>query len=369
MLDVGDSNARDESELRSSHAQAAVTSGNNSIAEVAEPVAILNIEDEHRFGEQSIQVPYRFFSIFLWLILFSVAGVLIRIGLLKLHTYRDAPIAPVVYPQVVGCVLIGWLNANKRAIAKSYYPLFIGLATGLCGSITTFSGWSLSTFIAFGNLETQASGHSVLAGIGVIIVVLGMSIVAVMFGEQFARLLTLEKASGNSSQPKLNFVEQTQGPTTENYFTLVLAAAVVIVVVLLSIFVVAHRGIWFATLFGPPGTIIRFKLSKLNVRNMRFAYGTFIANILGTALLAGLFIARYKVPLHSTSCNIIVGFSDGFCGCLTTVSTFIIELRSMPTRYAYGYGLTSIFVGQIVMVVIAGAYVWSQGVSGMTCTG
>ncbi|KAI9003134.1 CrcB-like protein-domain-containing protein [Gaertneriomyces semiglobifer] len=368
MLDVGDSNDRDESEVRSSHAHAAVTSGSNSIREV-ESVARLNIEDEHHIEEESIQVPYRFLSIFLWLILCSVAGVLIRIGLLKLHTYRDAPIVPVIYPQIVGCVLIGWLNANKHAIAKCYYPLFIGLATGLCGSITTFSGWSLSTFTAFANLETQASGHSVLAGIAVIIVVLGMSIMAVMFGEQVAGVISLEKASGNSSQPKLNFVEQTQGRTAECYLTLVLTTAVVIAAVLLSVFVVAHRGIWFATLFGPPGTILRFQLSKLNVRSMRFAYGTFIANILGTALLAGLFLARYNVPLHSTSCHIIIGFSDGFCGCLTTVSTFIIELRSMPTRYAYIYGLTSILFGQIVMVAIAGAYVWSQGVRDLTCTG
>lgn len=34
-----------------------------------------------------------------------------------------------------------------------YTPLYIGLATGYCGSVTTFSSWMLQVFQAFGDQE------------------------------------------------------------------------------------------------------------------------------------------------------------------------------------------------------------------------
>jgi fluoride ion exporter CrcB/FEX len=37
-------------------------------------------------------------------------------------------------------------------------------------------------------------------------------------------------------------------------------------------------------------------------------------------------------------CQALQGIQDGFCGCLTTVSTWVLELMSLRRRHAYIYG-------------------------------
>lgn len=76
-------------------------------------------------------------------------------------------------------------------------------------------------------------------------------------------------------------------------------------------------------LFAPFGTLLRFFLDRAFNRNIPFL-GTFLANSLGTLFLACLYIS----PLSSSDCRYASAFSDGFCGCLTTVSTLVAELDS-----------------------------------------
>jgi fluoride ion exporter CrcB/FEX len=49
-------------------------------------------------------------------------------------------------PQILGCFVMGMVKSNRAWLAQLYGPLFLGLGTGLCGSITTYSS---STFICF----------------------------------------------------------------------------------------------------------------------------------------------------------------------------------------------------------------------------
>jgi fluoride ion exporter CrcB/FEX len=51
---------------------------------------------------------------------------------------------------------------------------------------------------------------------------------------------------------------------------------------------------------------------------------------------------------------------NGFCGCLTTVSAFIVELHSLKATYRWRYGLSSIFLGLLIVVLVVGAFVWSK---------
>ncbi len=48
------------------------------------------------------------------------------------------------------------------------------------------------------------------------------------------------------------------------------------------------------------------------------------------------------------------GIEDGFCGCLTTVSTWVAELAALRRRHAYIYGATSFLVALALMVAIMG---------------
>ncbi len=44
-------------------------------------------------------------------------------------------------------------------------------------------------------------------------------------------------------------------------------------------------------------------------------------------------------------------------GCLTTISTFQVEISTLPTKSAYLYALTSIAVSQALLLVINLIYV------------
>lgn len=82
----------------------------------------------------------------------AIWGTLAREGLVALNTYDGESVAPLVWAQSVGCLIMGLaIGANRQAIEGRYPPAYIMITTGLCGSITTFSKWMLDVFRAFGN--------------------------------------------------------------------------------------------------------------------------------------------------------------------------------------------------------------------------
>ena len=66
-------------------------------------------------------------------------------------------------------------------------------------------------------------------------------------------------------------------------------------------------------------------------------------------------------------CQILQGVQDGFCGCLTTVSTWVGEINGLRRRSAYLYALASVLSGLGLMVVIMGSVRWSVGWSPPVC--
>lgn len=125
-----------------------------------------------------------------------------------------------------------------------------------------------------------------------------------------------------------------------------------------------------ALLFAFPGTLTRYILSvRLNPLMKSMPLGTFVANSLGTALL-GTFHVLQSVPSHVSpnTCVILQGLSDGYCGCLTTVSTFAVEVRVLKGWRGFWYVLLSWTVGQLLLLVILGSSFWAGNVhEQMTC--
>jgi fluoride ion exporter CrcB/FEX len=61
--------------------------------------------------------------------------------------------------------------------------------------------------------------------------------------------------------------------------------------------------------------------------------------------------------MHSTkSVQVLNGFMLGYCGCLTTISTFILELSKMTRSEAWKYFVLSFISSHILLLLIVGIY-------------
>ena len=108
-------------------------------------------------------------------------------------------------------------------------------------------------------------------------------------------------------------------------------------------------------IFSFPGTLSRYLLAiYMNTVMKKIPLGTMTANVIGTGLLGVFHVLQNKhshVSPHA--CSTLQGLIDGFCGTLTTVSTFAVELNVMKgSRYAWMYGGLSIVISQLLLVVI-----------------
>jgi CrcB protein len=122
----------------------------------------------------------------------------------------------------------------------------------------------------------------------------------------------------------------------------------------------------FALVLGPAGALLRYLLSRLlNPQHPSFPLGTFSANILATALVSVAFLITRISPARRTAagCAALHGVSDGFCGALSTISTFVVEIRSLNRKSAWIYLVTSWATGLVLVILIFGVYKWTKGLS------
>ena len=111
------------------------------------------------------------------------------------------------------------------------------------------------------------------------------------------------------------------------------------------------------------GAIVRWQLSRFNPFIPSFPLGTFAANITATLVFAVTILVQSRPDRNLTllSCSVLYGVDQGFCGCLSTISTFAVELDTLIRWNAYVYALVSIVVGVGVMVLVVGVPTWTTG--------
>ncbi|EFJ50159.1 hypothetical protein VOLCADRAFT_103989 [Volvox carteri f. nagariensis] len=117
---------------------------------------------------------------------------------------------------------------------------------------------------------------------------------------------------------------------------------------------------WFSILLGPSGCFLRWYLSHLNGwRDGWLQYGTFAANVLGCALVFACeaLLFRLEGSLGEVQRMALQGLMVGTAGCLTTVSTYVVEIQklalsSLPA--AYKYFLTSTLVPVALGLLVYG---------------
>jgi fluoride ion exporter CrcB/FEX len=134
-----------------------------------------------------------------------------------------------------------------------------------------------------------------------------------------------------------------------------------------------HRAI-FALLLAPPGAMLRYLLALLNSLapvSGRFPLGTFMANMTATLIIAGVYAAQHRPPAYSmpVRCDALYALQQGFCGCLSTVSTFAFEITTLTRRrWRWIYLWTSVVLGHIFVLAVLGGVKWGEGI-GAVCTG
>ena len=340
-----------------------------------------------------------------YLIFFAIWGTLARLGLQALTFYPGAPVPfSELWANVAGTFIFGFLSEDRQLFAaewgevdaeatydkkrhgkvKKTIPLYIGLATGFCGSFTSFSSFIRDVFLSLANelkapeyhpspssqsTSPRNNAYSILAVPATILTTLSLCYCALKTGSHLAILI-------HPLTPTLPF------RLTRRLFDpafVLLGPACWLAATLLCI--LPPRSAWrsqalFALVLAPPGCLLRFYISKLlNPLHATFPLGTFAVNVFGTAVL-GLSFDLQRVALAHTGvvggslvgCQVLQGVQDGFCGALTTVSTWIGELHGLKRRHAYVYGAASVGVGLGLAVGIMGSVRWSVGWADVICT-
>ncbi|EFR04819.1 hypothetical protein MGYG_07826 [Nannizzia gypsea CBS 118893] len=366
-----------------------------------------------------------------YLVFFSIFGTLARIGLQVLTVYPGAPVTTgVVWANVGGCLLIGFfaedrklfreewgdssvgrgeLNGNgdeqqriddsddddtqvltKHKAVKKTIPLYIGLTTGFCGSFTSFSSFMLDAYHALSNTLPNPNTDTILPRNG------GYSFMAVLAVLLYTVLLCLSSiVVGAHLADGLSYFTPT---LPFKFLRNILDRLIVLLAVgcwMGAIFLAIwtpdrHRPIqeqhWrgsaeFAIIFAPIGCLFRFYASLyFNPLILSFPLGTFLVNMIGTLILGICFdlqhassvVARTSIngaiaPHRLLGCQILKGIMNGFCGCTTTVSTWIAELHSLRLKHAYLYGFASVGLGLALLVVVIGTMQWTVGLAQPAC--
>lgn len=297
--------------------------------------------------------PYEHIVFFCCLAVASYAGVFTRIYLMELVNWDGVPLFPSLYPQLVGTTIMGLVTSHKLLLTDTFvYP---ALATGFCGSITTFSSWNseaVSSLLQSGEVLPN-NGVRVLGWVTTLLLGFGMSTGALTLGCHLATLspwADAKQLKPTDSPPKSRLVEGG---------IFVCAWAVLTVLIIMLPYLLGRRDLVFSGLLAALGTYLRWHLSPFNSTFKSFKLGTFLANVAGAWLLGGVVIAQGLSSEGSLLHDLLAGVATGFCGCLTTVSTFAVELSGLPLRPSYVYAVSSIVLAQLGMILVRGTVQWT----------
>lgn len=387
----------------------------NAIAEVAAPEPITHSRHSHTKDtseddistSRSYQKPEstRWTELIIvgWLIFFSILGTLARLGVEALATYPYAIVpSTVLWANMGGSFLMGFLledrqlfryrdqaeaqdsnqdkNQDKANEHKKIVPLYIGLTTGFCGSLTSFSTFLTDAFLALSNeltppspispyhtvstnsLQLRSGGFSFIAVLAILIIHPAVSIAALKTGAHIA--VGVERITPTLP---LRFLQRWVDPAG-----LLLAVGCWVGAILITVWSVDlgwGRDVAMALIFAPLGALSRFYVSRfLNARVPSFPLGTFAINIFGTCIEAMCYDLYHSTRVvgalssdSSVTCNVLEGVMQGYCGCATTVSTWVVELNSLRRRHAWLYGIVSVGVALGLNTTIIGSVLWTIG--------
>jgi len=109
---------------------------------------------------------------------------------------------------------------------------------------------------------------------------------------------------------------------------------------------------------GAAGASVRYGLLQLWPATEGFPWPVLILNIAGSFLLGALMVREWRRPLKRLALH--AGLGTGFCGGLTTFSTFAVEMATFIDNSRYGLALTYGFASMVSSIVAAAFGAWSS---------
>jgi len=109
---------------------------------------------------------------------------------------------------------------------------------------------------------------------------------------------------------------------------------------------------------GGLGSILRYMVGILMLKNIHvnFPFATFLVNIVGSFILGFLYVLFVDKPEMSPALKLAL--TVGFCGGLTTFSTFSLEMFEMIKSAEYIQAVVYVLLSIIICVAVVsvGAY-------------
>ena len=287
----------------------------------------------------------------------AILGVLAREALLLTAPY---PPISTFMSNLVGTALLAYTSsAIEQGLSFAYSPICVGICTGFCGSLTTFSTWQVAAAqvvspvpsglspaqLAYQWFEVEFYGMAVnLMGWDV-----GIHLWEAVPLRCRAAPLPSAPAPALRDPAKAGASDVVGAAVSAAVFALAAAAVV-------SLSALLYTPLLFALCWAPFGALLRWRLGKLNSLAPSFPLGTFAANFVGCGLAAMASVLELSIPGSSVPCRVLSGFSLGFCGALSTVSTFVCELKHLTRAQAYLYGLSTVVLSQALALLIIGTF-------------
>jgi CrcB protein len=286
----------------------------------------------------------------------AIVGVYLRIVLMNgtPHGFVDY-----LTSQFIGSFALGFLFQVKAGLNPD---IFTGISVGFCGSLTTFSTWQVDiveTLVGTPGAPSSAAGKTYVWFQDQVI---GFSVpfAGLAFGKHTAEFFSIHVAIEVCSR-RIKGSRKIEGIDAMVRLASILAVLCAIIGVIVGAVLVSSITS-FSLIFAPAGALLRFSLSRyLNSINLRFFWGTFVANVLGSVVGGIIFGFSTLVTLSPLSCAALWAVEYGFCGALTTVSTYVNEIHTLPSvRDAYIYGTVSVLATQACLIIVMGGFVWTQ---------
>lgn len=255
---------------------------------------------------------------------------------------------------IIGCLIMGYFTSHP---SYKYWPAFpclshdhpwqndaslhVGIRTGLCGSITTFSSWNTQMIVMMDGTGLVL-GSQVLAALFGYIIGLQSSLYSFRAGRTLGAFTHARRnphVFDTASRRKQEFNPRCHH---KHLHWMTPAVLFIIVVAIIALFVAGdlywnisyYRGLWIGALLSPIGAIARWRLAILNGKvgirgEFWFPTGTILANFIG-CIISAICAAWAIVEAKNDSAQqwgipMLKAITLGIAGCLSTVSTFAKE--------------------------------------------